>query len=89
MYIRSLWKSVQVSLCTEQLCHQNSAASGAAQRIMRETDKLDVVLGIRAQAADRNGHTVLQIAIQAGLRTVILAEIMQELLRPDTCKPTP
>ena len=48
---------------------------------MRETDKLDVVLGIRAQAADRNGHTVLQIAIQAGLRTVILAEIMQELLR--------
>ena len=77
---RCYFGSVQISLCAEQLRHQDRTARRAAQGIVGEADKLDVILRIRTQTADGDRHAVLQVAVQAGLRAVVLAEVVQELL---------
>ncbi len=77
---RCSFGSVQISLCAEQLRHQDRAACRAAQGIVGEADELDVILGIGTQTADGDRHAVLQVAVQAGLGTVVLAEVVQELL---------
>ena len=43
----------------QQLGQQDGAAGGAAQGVVGQAHELVVVLGIRAQSADRNTHAAL------------------------------
>ena len=63
---------------------------------MAQTHKLIVVLSVRTQAAQRDGHAALQLPVQLGLGTVGLLKVVEELLggggEPSSCarplKPT-
>ena len=48
---------------------------------MGEANELVVVLGILTQTANGNGHAALEVAVEAGLRSVVLGEVVDELLR--------
>ena len=47
---------------------------------MAHAGKLVIKQGVLAQAADAHSHAVLGVAVQLGLRTIRLGEVMQELL---------
>ena len=73
--------SVKISLTEEQLRRQYGAACRAAQGIVRKPHKFVVEDGVLAQSAERYAHAAVQIAVQTRLRTVVLVEIRDELLR--------
>ena len=68
-----------IPFCAQQFRQKYAAASRAAQGIVAQANEFVVVLRIRAQAAQRNGHAALQIAVQAGLGAIRLFKIVQEL----------
>ena len=51
--------SVKVSLRSKKLCEKYAAAGSAAKRVVRQAHKLIVVLGVRAQTANRDRHTTV------------------------------
>ena len=48
---------------------------------MGQADELVVVLGVLTQTADGNTHTTLVIHILEHLRTVVLGQVLDEMLR--------
>lgn len=70
----------QNSLCCQQLSQQHGTAGSAAQGVVAHAGELVVKQGVLAQAADADSHAVLGVAIQLGLRTIRLSEVVQELL---------
>ena len=60
-----------ISFCAQQFRQKYAAAGRTAQSVVAESDEFVVILRIRAQTTQRNGHAALQITIQAGLGAVI------------------
>ena len=71
---------VKITLGSQQLCQQDSAACSTAQGVVAHAGKLIIKQGILPQAANADSHTVLGIAVQLGLRTVRFLKVVQELL---------
>src|SRR5699024_7015956 len=51
-----------------------------SQGVVGETDELIVILGVGAEPSGADGHTVLGHAVQTGLGTVGLGEVVDKLL---------
>ena len=77
---RSAASALQISLCCQQLRHQERASGRAAERIVRQTHEFPVEQGILAQTSRADAHTAADIPIQTGLRTVFFLKIRDELL---------
>ena len=69
-----------IALIAEKLSEENAAAGSTAECVVAEANELIVILSVLAQTADRNGHAAFHVAVNSGLGTVILGELVQELL---------
>ena len=72
---------LDISLCSQKLCTQYRTAGCAAQCVVGETYKLPIVNFVFSQTANRYAHALLIVDIQLYLRTIILFQILNELLR--------
>ena len=58
-HIAASFRLVKIALAGKRFCHQDGATCRTADGVVGQADKLVVVLGIRAQSADRNTHAAL------------------------------
>ena len=65
----------------KHFCAFQRATGGATQGIVRQSHELPIENGILTQTADGNTHTTLVIHILEHLRTVILGQVLDEMLR--------
>ena len=82
-FLHHVWGSVagDISLRAEQLGKFHTASGSPPKRIVGEADEFIVILAVRSQPADGNGHAAFKVAVQFCLRTVGGIKIVQELLR--------
>ena len=72
--------AVHIALSAQQLGQQDRAAGSTPEGVVAQAHEFIVVLGVRTQAAQRDGHAALQLTVQLGLGTVWLLEVMDKLL---------
>ena len=60
---------------------EHRTAGRAAQGVVRQADELVIIYRILAESADGNAHAALVVYIQCNLRTVVLFQILDKLLR--------
>ena len=73
-------RSVKIALGCQQLSQQHCAAGSAAQGVVAHAGELVIKQGVLTQTTDADGHAVLGVAVQLGLGTVVLLEVVEELL---------
>ena len=76
---RHFCASIEPAESIQQLGGQQCAACGAAKRIMRKTDELEVKNIILSQPTDGHTHTAVNVAVKPCLRAVRLVDICDEL----------
>ena len=74
------YELVKIALCSEELSEQNAAACCTAESVVGEAYELVIVLRILAETSRRNCHAALDVAVEFSLRTVVLLEVVDELL---------
>ena len=72
--------SVKIALCSEKLSHKNGSACCASQSVVGEANELVVPDDIVSQTADGDSHAVFKVSVKLCLGTVILGEVVEELL---------
>ena len=79
-YTKSLFLC-DIALCLEQLRAENAAAGRAADGVVGQAHELPVKEAVGAEPADGDAEAALVIHIQLNLGTVVLFEVLDEVLR--------
>ena len=70
-----------IALLCEVLGSFYTAACSATEGVVAETDELPVINGVLTETADRDAHAVLVVHVEGNLWTIVLLEVLDELLR--------